>query len=174
MEEKMQTVTTVMDNAFTESPKEICFPSLPSTTECRRVKAEIAPILKRHKHIMWITSGSFVLFLILAEVLFFTGLSAGNSNYIGAIIFGIFCVLSIVLGIINLVHANKYSKLDMYLNSALQINEQYAAFIEQGYEEKEAYKLTLEWIDRKEMKQAISQAGTAVASSVLLSQFLNK
>ncbi len=174
MEEKMQTVTTVIDDTFTESSKEICFPSLPSTTECRRVKAEIAPILKRHKHIMWITSGFFVLFFILAEVLFFTGLSAGNANYIGAIIFGIFCVLSIVLGIINLVHANKYSRLDLYLNNALQINEQYAAFIEQGYEEKEAYKLTLEWIDRKEIKRAIGQAGATVASSVLLSQFLNK
>ena len=143
MEERMQTNTVMIEETSTEKPEEITFPHLPSTIECRKVKSEIAPILKRHKHIMWITSGFFVLFLILAEVLFFTGLSAGNSNYIGAIIFCIFCVLSIVLGIINLVHANKYSKLDMYLNSALQINEQYAAFIEQGYEEKEAYKLTL-------------------------------
>ena len=174
MEERMQTNTVMIEETSTEKPEEITFPHLPSTIECRKVKSEIAPILKRHKHIMWITFGLFFLFLILAEVLFIISLSARNSNFTGAIIFGIFCVISIILGIINVVKSNKYSKLDQYINNALQINEQYASFIEQKKKKKEAYKLTLEWIDRKELKRAVGQAGTTVASSVFLSQFLNK
>lgn len=174
MEERMQTNTVMIEETSTEKPEEITFPHLPSTIECRKVKSEIAPILKRHKHIMWITFGSFFLFFILAEVLLFISLSARNYNFTGAIIFGIFCVISIILGIINVVKSNKYSKLDQYINNALQINEQYASFIEQGYEQKEAYKLTLEWIDRKELKRAVGQAGATVASSVFLSHFLNK
>ena len=161
-----------------EEEKEIAFPNFPPNTHCRKRLKEEQSHIKPHRIAFYILLAAFMVFFILTMALFLaesisTPLGE-NGNYTGAIICSIFCGLTVIIGIVNLVYSKKYEKQIIALTTAISINEQYAAFIEQGYEEKEAYKLTLEWIDRKEMKQAVRQAGTAVASSVLLSQFLNK
>lgn len=72
-----------------------------------------------------------------------------KADYTGTIICAVLCGVSIIIGIINLVLSSKYGKSISGLTSSIKINSQYSAFINQGYDKKEAYKLTLEWLDRQ-------------------------
>lgn len=58
---------------------------------------------------------------------------------------------------------SKYAKKFNYLTNLIKINSQYSAFINQGYDRKEAYKLTLEWIDRQAKISALNDVAFAGA-----------
>ena len=63
--------------------------------------------------------------------------------------------------------SSKYGKSISGLTSSIKINSQYSAFINQGYDKKEAYKLTLEWLDRQANIAALNSVASASAMIAL-------
>ena len=87
------------------------------------------------------------------------------------------CGLTIIAGIANLILGNRsvrglHKEKDLLFT--IGVNKQYATFIMQGYDLKEAYRLTLEWADRQAHNDAISHAATSVSAGVLFTGIMNK
>ncbi len=78
-----------------------------------------------------------------------------------------FLICTIVLFVIMLKVLNKYNECSKMIDSAnytIKINNQYQDFIFQGYESKEAYKLTIEWIDRQNYISSIDSLEASVCA----------
>ena len=165
------------------SQEDYTFPNLIPSSECKELLQIIKAKIKPHKIIFWVAFGTFMLFMILTTVLSLTQFSAESSSghfdntshyvydykadYTGTIICAVLCGVSIIIGIINLVLSSKYGKSISGLTSSIKINSQYSAFINQGYDKKEAYKLTLEWIDRQANIAALNSVASASAMIAL-------
>lgn len=159
--------------------EEYTFPNLIPSAECKELLQVVYAKVKPHKIIFWIEFGSFMLFMILTMILSLTQFSAKSSSghfdnashyvysykadYTGTIICAVLCGISIIVGIVNLALSSKYSKNISVLTGSIKINAQYSAFINQGYEKKEAYKLTLEWIDRQSNTAALNSIASTNA-----------
>lgn len=149
----------------TLNSNEYTFPDLPSTADCKDNLSFLSRKLKPHKIIFW-TCFALVLIFFILSVSFFckeslaeieSGYVDENFNYEYAykpdytvpIIFSALFLISFVTGIVNIALSSKYNKYFNYFNSCIVINEQYSGFIKQGYDKKDAYRLTIEWLDRR-------------------------
>lgn len=166
-------------NTIDVSQSEYTFPNLIPTLECNNMLWALYKKLKPHRIIFWVTFGMFIAFMILTGVLgciaFSVEFQIGTwdetlgeyvhekADYTGIIICAILCFISIIVGVVNLIRSLKYSKNISALKEAIKINSQYSAFINQGYEKKEAYKLTLEWIDRQSNIAALNSVASTNA-----------
>lgn len=178
---------STMENLFEKNleipQEEYTFPNLTPSSKCKELLQAVKLKLKPHKIVFWLTFGAFMLFMILTMVLAVTQSSAefssghfdNNSNYVyahkadytGTIICAVLCGVSIIVGIVNLALSAKYSKFVDCLTSSITINSQYSAFINQGYDKKEAYKLTLERLDRQANIAAINSASASAMIAMI-------
>lgn len=176
-------VILIMENSLENNAEilqeEYTFPKLIPSSECKELLKVVNAKIKPHKIIFWIAFGGFILFMILTTVLSLIQFSAESSSghfdssshyvydyaadYTGTIICAVLCGITIIVGIVNLALSSKYGKNKSYLTSSMKINFQYSAFINQGYDKKEAYKLTLEWLDRQANIAAINSIASASA-----------
>lgn len=176
-------VISIMENTLennVEIPQEeYTFPNLIPSLECKELLQVLKAKIKPHKIVFWLAFGAFMLFMILTMVLSLTQFSAESSSghfdnashyvydykadYTGTIICAVLCAISIIVGIVNLALSAKYSKNLNCLTGSIKINTQYSAFINQGYDKKEAYKLTLEWLDRQANIAALNSVATSSA-----------
>lgn len=165
-----------LENNVEMAQEEYTFPNLIPSSECKELLSVINAKIKPHKIIFWIAFGAFMIFMILTMVLAFTEFDkemwAGTSmssieeykaDYTGTIICAVLCGISIIVGIVNIALSSKYSKNKSCLTGSIKINSQYSAFINQGYDKKEAYKLTLEWLDRQANVAALNNIASASA-----------
>ena len=169
----------LLENNAEIPQEEYTFPILIPSSECKELVQVVNAKIKPHKIIFWIAFGAFMLFMILTMVLALTQFSAeslsghfdNNSHYVydykadytGTIICAVLCGISIIVGIVIIVLSSKYGKNKSCLTGSIKINSQYSAFINQGYDKKEAYKLTLEWLDRQANIVALNSISSASA-----------
>ena len=154
---------------------ELTFPGLLSNSECNNKMQEIKRIIHPHKIAFWIFFGLFMIFMLLTWVMLVVEI--GTEDFTLTIVYAVSCAVSIIGGIVNVVIANHSVRgipPRKTLEFMIQTNNQYAAFITQGYESKEAYKLTVEWIDRQNMNGAIKSGAAAISASIFLSSTINK
>lgn len=165
-----------MNDAISDSERgEHTFPGILSSSECNNKMLEIKKIIHSHKIAFWIFFGLFMIFMILTWVMFIVEIATEDHTL--TIVYAVLCGVSIIGGIVNIVIANlsvrgipSKKTLEFMINT----NNQYVAFMAQGYDSKEAYKLTVEWIDRQNMNAEISRGARAISASIYLSSTINK
>ena len=161
------------------SQQEYTFPNLTPSLECKELLKILNNKLRLHRIIFLVMLTAFLFFMILTIILAVTASSVEfqlgawdetlgqyvheKADYTGTIVCAVLCGCTIVVGILNLAFAVKYNKPINYLNFSIKINFQYSAFINQGYDKKEAYKLTLEWLDRQSNLDALNSISTTNA-----------
>ena len=149
----------------TLNSKEYTFPDLPSTADCKDNLSFLNKKVKPHKIIFWSCFALVLIFFILSVSFFCKeSLSMTESGYIDEnfhyeyayepdytvpIIFSALFLISFITGIVNIALSSKYNKYINYFKNCIIINEQYSGFIKQGYDKKDAYRLTIEWMDRR-------------------------
>lgn len=162
---------TLVDSVET-TQGEYTFPNLIPSSECKSMLQVLRKKLKPHKIIFWVAWGAFMLFMILTMFFWHNATSVEfeigtwdetlgeyvheKADYTSTITCAILCCISIIVGVVNLILSSKYSKSISALTGSIKINSQYSTFINQGYEKKEAYKLTLEWLDRQSNSAALN------------------
>lgn len=159
------------------SQEEFSFPNLPPLSVCREnigiIKSKAFP----YKIVCYATLIMSVLFGILAFVLWFKELLNTDTydvelgkwityqpDYSNAIMCGILFIITAIPCIVSLIFVTKYTKQINFYKRSIKINNQYLNFIYQGYDKKEAYRLTLEWLDRQDQTQALNNVANATSS----------
>lgn len=151
------------------SQEDYTFPNLIPSSKCKELLHIVNAKINSPKFFCWLALGTFMLFMILTII--FWILSITNSAYLtSTIICAVLCVISIIAGIISFVFWEKYDKDKICLTKCIKINTQYSTFINQGYDKKEAYKLTLEWIDRQANLDALNDV--ASISAIIAATFI--
>ncbi len=92
---------------------------------------------------------AWILFLVIDSVIFFGQLIDFSTGFIWLLVFFLLTLLFFMLFKSLSKERTKLTLIFNALNYTVNINSQYSAFIEQGFEKKEAYRLTIEWIDRQ-------------------------
>lgn len=158
---------------------EYTFPDLISSSECKELWQMIKQEEKPYKIKYKCSLAACVIFGGLGYILLLLGLTDIIGG--GAIICGAICCVLCIAAIIFCVPkgkmCKKYDGELNYLNYCINTNSQYSAFINQGYEKKEAYKLTLEWLDRQANISAMNSAANSIASTnalIAMSNIANK
>lgn len=162
-----------------EMQEEYTFPHMLPSEVCRKKIKEIDMIIKPRKIVFWIALAAYILFMTLTTTFAIIeskpqfGLGTWDEtleqfvrkepNYTGTIICAVLLGCTIIAGIINLVIASRQSKGYNTYKYTIEVNSQYSDFINQGYEKKEAYKLTLEWLDRQANSAAVRSVATTNA-----------
>ncbi len=172
---------SIIDEEAEISQEEYTFPNLLSSSECRNYLLVFKAKIKPHKIIFWMTFAAFMIFMLMTMAFGLTESAVEfeggtwnktlekyvyeKADYTGTIISAVLLVISIIVGIVNLVLSSKYSKNINYLTGSIKINAQYSTFINQGFEKKEAYKLTLEWLDRQFNMNSVAATNALIAMS---------
>lgn len=158
--------------------QEFTFPELIPTKKCISVLHELNDKTKSFLIIFYAILALCLILFILTLISFFSNITSSGlqwdetikdfveikADYTFSIIFLIFFLCSLIGLIINIFTLSKYRNQINYLKASIKINKQYSAFINQGYDKKDAYKLTLEWIDR--------QTNNAVLNNIAMSNTL--
>lgn len=152
------------------------FPNFYTNEDCRRMIPVLKGKQKPYIIILFVFLACFVTFVVLTMVLgldeadkeMWSGTSwkpeKYKADYTGTIICGILAGLFLIAEIISFIYIRKYGIQIASLESQIRINNQYATFLDLGYEKKEAYRLTLEWIDRQQQMLALNNIATANAA----------
>ena len=167
----------------------LTFPDSYPTSQCIEQISKLKKSMRPYLAATIAFLAAFAAMLVIAAVLFgkesTAYIESGHFNadgdyvysyrkdYAGAIACAVLAFVSLVGCILCGVRYNKYRGRAAGFNACIKINRQYTAFIEAGYDKKEAYRLTLEWIDRQGQIAAVSSAGEQVAASVAMTGMLN-
>ncbi len=152
----------------------LTFPDSYPTSQCIEQISKLKKSMRPYLAATIAFLAAFAAMLVVAAVLFVEGFSSsGAGGYGGAIACAVLAFVSLAGCILCGVRYNKYRGRAAGFNACIKINRQYTAFIEAGYDKKEAYRLTLEWIDRQGQIAAVSSAGEQVAASVAMTGMLN-
>lgn len=122
--------------------EEYTFPNLTPTSKCKHLLDAIDKKFRPHKIIFWVCFGLFMAFMLPIWLLWLL-----LQNKIPAIIVTVLLVGTIITGIVNLAIGNRYNKSYRNLKDCIEINTRYSSYIKQGFSKKEAYLLTMQWLD---------------------------
>lgn len=152
---------------MTENDKrvEYTYPGYIPSQECREMLSYLNKKIKPYKIVFWCCFAEFLLFMILALIFFVTETMSetdalisnaeNEPNYAAAIVFAVLSVVSVIAAIVDVVISSKYGKIVKYLKKCMMINERFSQIIISGYDEKEAYMLTTEWLERQALNQTL-------------------
>lgn len=152
-----------MKNIETE---ETFFPDLIPTSQCEARLEELKSSILNYL-VFWI--GSWILTCFIFILWINTMLNEGNHTHLALLIplFIVSIIFSVLLA--------KKSQQEQSLKSIININQQYTTFLQQGFDKKDSYRLTLEWIDRQKQIKAIREAlnNAAAVGACATIAFLN-
>jgi hypothetical protein len=149
------------DVSFNENnyQEEYIFPNLESNSdyenEIELIKIKSFP----YKFLLILFIVLWISFIILA--MYYDGY---QSKKTGMILGGVSFVFMFAY-IIDIYYVTKIKKETKNIEFKIAVNNQYTDYILEGYTKKEAYKLTVEWIDRQ---AAISAANEAAAAALCM------
>lgn len=147
-------MNNIMQNTLNSPQEEHTFPGLMSSSECSNLIKHLSAESEPYK-------SGYISTLIISVILWITALclfflvSIKTSVYTFPVIFAATAIFFLIVAISNKSKYEERNKRIISLDYTIQINTQFENFIYVGFELKEAYKLTIEWIDRRKKLQAL-------------------
>ncbi len=134
----------------------LTFPDLFPTSQCVKEIDKLKNTIYLYSVGKVLLAITYIVFMVGAILLFaYTTMSVDVKNYTWTIICAVLFFVSFIGWIFCNTRYNKFKGKVAGYYACIKVNRQYMAFINAGYDKKEAYKLTLEWLDRQGLIGAI-------------------